>query len=67
MLTGHPVTVDLNTAHGNFARGIHLQANVRLAVELSRDDVLALCTEHTATVTTASTSSWSTHCPSGAR
>lgn len=44
-LTGRPVTVDLNTAHGNFTRGIHLQANVRLAAELSRDDALALYTE----------------------
>jgi N-acetyl-gamma-glutamyl-phosphate reductase common form len=44
-LTGHPVTVDLNTAHGHFARGIHLQANVHLAAELSRDDLLGLYTE----------------------
>ncbi|MCC8250101.1 N-acetyl-gamma-glutamyl-phosphate reductase [Saccharothrix luteola] len=39
--TGEPVVVDLNTAHGDFARGIHLQANVHLAEGVSREDLLA--------------------------
>ncbi|MET1073267.1 MAG: N-acetyl-gamma-glutamyl-phosphate reductase [Umezawaea sp.] len=39
-LTGHDVGVDLNTTHGNFARGIHLQANVRLTGPTSRADLL---------------------------
>ncbi|MFD5141919.1 N-acetyl-gamma-glutamyl-phosphate reductase [Streptomyces sp. NPDC058401] len=37
-VAGGPVTVDLSTAHGNFARGIYIQASVRLAREL-RDGV----------------------------
>lgn len=31
---GERVTVDLNTAHGPFARGIHIQASVRIREEL---------------------------------
>lgn len=46
LLTGTPVTVDLNTTHGNFARGIHLQANVRCTTELSRADLLDLYVDH---------------------
>ncbi|MGW4116570.1 N-acetyl-gamma-glutamyl-phosphate reductase [Actinosynnema sp. NPDC004786] len=38
--TGKPVVVDLNTTHGDFARGIHLQANVRLTKHVSREDLL---------------------------
>ncbi len=41
-----PITVDLNTAHGDFPRGIHLQANVRLAETLRRDDLLDLYTRY---------------------
>ncbi|MEV7551543.1 N-acetyl-gamma-glutamyl-phosphate reductase [Amycolatopsis sp. NPDC089917] len=41
-LAGAPVTVDLNTAHGSFARGIHLQANVFCPDELTRNDLLDL-------------------------
>ncbi|GAA1329953.1 N-acetyl-gamma-glutamyl-phosphate reductase [Saccharothrix algeriensis] len=43
-LTGHPVTVDLDTAHGNFARGIHLRADVHLGAAKSRDELLELYT-----------------------
>jgi N-acetyl-gamma-glutamyl-phosphate reductase common form len=43
-VAGRPVTVDFNTAHGNFARGIHLQANVPLAGPATRDDLLGLYT-----------------------
>ncbi|WP_190816221.1 N-acetyl-gamma-glutamyl-phosphate reductase [Saccharopolyspora pogona] len=35
-----PVRVDINTAHGNFARGIHLQANAGLRQRLDRDQLL---------------------------
>ncbi|WP_217254048.1 N-acetyl-gamma-glutamyl-phosphate reductase [Streptomyces sp. AC602_WCS936] len=35
---GGPVTVDLSTAHGNFARGIYIQASVRIRHE-SRERV----------------------------
>ncbi|MBB5159502.1 N-acetyl-gamma-glutamyl-phosphate reductase [Saccharopolyspora phatthalungensis] len=41
-LTGEPVEVDFNTSHGNFARGIHLQANLRLTREHGRDELLGL-------------------------
>jgi len=41
-LGGDRVVVDFNTAHGNFARGIHLQANVRLTGDLGRDELLEL-------------------------
>jgi N-acetyl-gamma-glutamyl-phosphate reductase common form len=41
---GRPLTVDFNTAHGDFARGIHLQANVRLSRDLGRDALLELYT-----------------------
>ena len=44
-LGGRPVTVDFNTTHGDFPRGIHLQANVRLSAELSRDELLELYLE----------------------
>jgi N-acetyl-gamma-glutamyl-phosphate reductase common form len=44
-LGGEPVVVDFNTAHGNFARGIHLQANVRLREHRSRAELLDLYTE----------------------
>jgi N-acetyl-gamma-glutamyl-phosphate reductase common form len=44
-LAGRPVTIDFDTAHGNFSRGIHLRADVRLTAEHSRDDLLALYTE----------------------
>jgi N-acetyl-gamma-glutamyl-phosphate reductase common form len=44
-LAGHPVPVDLNTTHGDFARGIHLQANVRVAGPCSREELLALYTD----------------------
>ncbi|MFC4035366.1 N-acetyl-gamma-glutamyl-phosphate reductase [Streptomyces polygonati] len=43
------VTVDLSTAHGNFARGIHLQAGVRIGAEhrehTTRDTLLGLYTD----------------------
>jgi N-acetyl-gamma-glutamyl-phosphate reductase common form len=43
------VTVDFNTAHGNFSRGIYLQANVTVRAEhrdgMSRDKMLALLTD----------------------
>jgi N-acetyl-gamma-glutamyl-phosphate reductase len=43
-IAGCPVRVDLNTAHGNFARGIYLQASVEVADghrhELSRDELI---------------------------
>jgi N-acetyl-gamma-glutamyl-phosphate reductase len=41
---GRPVTVDFNTAHGDFPRGIHLQANLRLSRSLNRDELLELYT-----------------------
>ncbi len=44
-LTGTPVEVDLDTAHGNFARGIHLRADVHLTAEHSRDELLERYTE----------------------
>ncbi|MEU0099238.1 N-acetyl-gamma-glutamyl-phosphate reductase [Streptomyces sp. NPDC006267] len=34
---GGPVTVDLSTAHGPFARGIHIQASVRVREELREE------------------------------
>ncbi|WP_406727088.1 N-acetyl-gamma-glutamyl-phosphate reductase [Streptomyces sp. GD-15H] len=46
---GGPVTVDLSTAHGPFARGIYIQAGVRVREELreevSRELLLARYTE----------------------
>ncbi|MFC5827770.1 N-acetyl-gamma-glutamyl-phosphate reductase [Nonomuraea insulae] len=39
-LAGVPVPVDLNTAHGPFARGIHLQASLRLRGTWDRDELL---------------------------
>ncbi|HEY8986160.1 MAG TPA: N-acetyl-gamma-glutamyl-phosphate reductase [Streptomyces sp.] len=43
---GHGVVVDLSTAHGNFARGIHIQATVPVRAEvrakLSRETLLDL-------------------------
>jgi N-acetyl-gamma-glutamyl-phosphate reductase len=44
-LAGRPVPVDFNTAHGNFVRGIHLQANLRLTAERTRDELLTMYTE----------------------
>lgn len=48
-LTGVPVAVDLSTAHGDFARGIHIQAGVRVRPErrdgLSRASLLAVYRE----------------------
>jgi N-acetyl-gamma-glutamyl-phosphate reductase len=41
-LAGRPVEVDLNTAHGDFARGIHLQANVDVPSGTRREDLLEL-------------------------
>lgn len=41
---GRQVIVDLNTAHGDFPRGIHLQVNVRLSGALRRDELLDLYT-----------------------
>lgn len=45
-VAGTGVTVDLSTAHGNFARGIHLQASVPVREDrahgLSREELLAL-------------------------
>ncbi|MGW4365386.1 N-acetyl-gamma-glutamyl-phosphate reductase [Nocardia takedensis] len=43
---GREVTVDFNTAHGPFARGIHLQANIPLAADRTREDLLALYLDH---------------------
>jgi N-acetyl-gamma-glutamyl-phosphate reductase len=43
-VNGNPVTVDLNTAHGDFPRGIHLQVNARLTAPLGRNDLLDLYT-----------------------
>ncbi|WP_406193023.1 N-acetyl-gamma-glutamyl-phosphate reductase [Kitasatospora sp. NBC_01560] len=44
-LAGAPVTVDLSTAHGDFARGIHIQASVLVRPELrdglTRESLLA--------------------------
>jgi N-acetyl-gamma-glutamyl-phosphate reductase common form len=45
-LTGRNVVVDLNTTHGDFARGIHLQANVALDGELDRDALIELYLAH---------------------
>ena len=46
---GGPVTVDLSTAHGPFARGIYIQASVRIReerrAEVTRDLLLARYTE----------------------
>ncbi|MDX8050897.1 N-acetyl-gamma-glutamyl-phosphate reductase [Lentzea sp. BCCO 10_0798] len=42
---GRPVEVDLDTAHGNFARGIHLRADVHLTAAHTRDELLELYTE----------------------
>lgn len=39
-LAGTPIEVDLNTAHGTFARGIHLQVNLRTRTPLSRERLL---------------------------
>lgn len=36
-LTGGAVTVDLSTAHGNFARGIYVQSSVRIRAELREE------------------------------
>ncbi|MFC5146840.1 N-acetyl-gamma-glutamyl-phosphate reductase [Streptomyces aureoversilis] len=44
-LAGRPVEVDLNTTHGDFARGIHLQANVDVPAGTTRDDLIALYQE----------------------
>lgn len=41
-LVGRPVEVDLNTTHGDFARGIHLQANLDVPQGTGRDQLLAL-------------------------
>lgn len=43
-LAGRPVTVNFNTAHGNFPRGIFLQASLRAAphVECSRESLIDL-------------------------
>ncbi|WP_218022416.1 N-acetyl-gamma-glutamyl-phosphate reductase [Nocardia amamiensis] len=40
--TGLATTVDLNTTHGPFARGIHLQANIPLATPRSRMELIGL-------------------------
>jgi N-acetyl-gamma-glutamyl-phosphate reductase common form len=40
LLAGTPVEVDINTTHGTFARGIHLQANVRTRTPVSRADLV---------------------------
>ncbi|RDI55586.1 N-acetyl-gamma-glutamyl-phosphate reductase [Nocardia mexicana] len=40
--TGLPITVDLNTTHGPFARGIHLQANIALAAPRTRAELTGL-------------------------
>lgn len=40
-----PVVVDMNTAHGNFTRGIHLQANATLSSSADRDQLLELYRE----------------------
>ncbi|MFJ8859848.1 N-acetyl-gamma-glutamyl-phosphate reductase [Streptomyces sp. NPDC102451] len=49
-LAGAPVAVDLSTAHGDFARGIHIQASVQLRPGrrdgVSRESLLALYREH---------------------
>ncbi len=49
-LAGHPVQVDLTTAHGNFARGIHLQAGVPLRPEhadrVGRSELLRIYRDH---------------------
>lgn len=49
-LAGEPVAVDLSTAHGDFARGIHIQASVRIRPELrdglTRESLLARYREH---------------------
>ncbi|MBW5420906.1 N-acetyl-gamma-glutamyl-phosphate reductase [Streptomyces sp. BG9H] len=46
---GRDLVVDFNTAHGNFARGIHLQANLAvnpdLAATMSRERLLGCLTE----------------------
>lgn len=34
---GHSLTVDFNTAHGNFARGIYLQANLSVQPDMRND------------------------------
>ncbi len=40
--TGHDVVVDFNTAHGDFARGIHLQANFGVTGPSSREELLEI-------------------------
>ncbi|ATE54750.1 N-acetyl-gamma-glutamyl-phosphate reductase [Actinosynnema pretiosum] len=37
---GHPVRVDLNTTHADFPRGIHLQANLDVPADVTRDRLL---------------------------
>jgi len=47
---GRPLTIDFNTAHGNFARGIYLQANLAvrpdLADSMTRQGLLSLLTDY---------------------
>lgn len=44
-ISGREVGVSLTTAHGDFARGIHFQASVPLARDLSRDAMLEIYRE----------------------
>jgi N-acetyl-gamma-glutamyl-phosphate reductase len=44
-ITGHDVPVSLTVAHGDFARGVYLQASVPLAEDLDRDVLLAIYRE----------------------
>ena len=45
-LTGRDHVVDLNTTHGDFARGIHLQANASVSGPLDRDMLVQLYRAH---------------------
>lgn len=45
-LAGRPIVIDLNTTHGDFPRGIHLQANVSIDTDLDRDALVALYLAH---------------------